>query len=72
MGHPLCSKNLRKILTIMARFGNLSTNGTLIRVEEGPKVLASPPTDYIDQVFFSFVLAVYTLGGYDWRDSGDF
>ena len=56
----------------MARFGNLSTNGTLIRVEEGPKVLASPPTDYIDQVFFSFVLAVYTLGGYDWRDSGDF
>ena len=48
------------------------TDGTLIRAEEGPKVLASPPTVYMAQVFFSFAMAVYTLNGYNWRHRSDF
>ena len=50
----------------------LSTDGTLIRAEEGPKVLASPPRAYMAQAFFSLAMAVYTLGGYNWRHRGDF
>ena len=50
----------------------LSTDGTLIRAEEGPKVLASPPTAYIAQANLSFALAECTLGGYNWRHRGDF
>ena len=30
----------------------ITTDGTLIRAEEGPKVLASPPTAYIVQANF--------------------
>ena len=48
------------------------TDGTLIRAEEGPKVLASPPTAHMAQAFFSLAMAVYTLGGYDWRHRGVF
>ena len=40
-----------------------TTDGTLIRAEEGPKVLASP-TAYIAQVLFSLAVVAYTLGGY--------
>ena len=48
------------------------TDGTLIRAEEGPKVLASPPRAYMAQTFFSLAMAVYTLGGHNWRHRGDF
>ena len=48
------------------------TDGTLIRAEEGPKVLASPPTAYMAQTFFSLAMAVYSLGGHNWRHRGDF
>ena len=48
------------------------TDGTLIRAEEGPKVLASPPTAYMAQANFSVAVADYTLGGYNWRHRGDF
>ena len=50
----------------------MRTDGTLIRAEEGPKVLASPPRAYMAQAFFSLDMAVYTLGGYNWRHRGDF
>ena len=50
----------------------LSTDGTLIRAEEGPKVLASPPTAYMAQAFFSLAMAIHTLGGHNWRHRGDF
>ena len=50
----------------------LSTDGTLIRAEEGPKVLASPPTAYMAQVIYFVAMADYTLGGYNWRHRGDF
>ena len=39
------------------------TDGTLIRAEEGPKVLASPPTAQMAQAFLSLAVAIYTLGG---------
>ena len=42
------------------------TDGTLIRAEEGPKVLASPLTPYMAQAFFillwRFTLQVDTIG----------
>ena len=49
-----------------------TTDGTLIRAQEGPKVLASPPRAYMAQAFFSLAMAVYTLDGYNWRHRGDF
>ena len=49
-----------------------STVGTLIRVEEGPKVLASPPRAKMAQTNFLFTVADYTLDGYKWRHRGDF
>ena len=48
------------------------TDGTLIRAEEGPKVLASPPTAYMAQAIYLVAMADYTLGGYNWRHRGDF
>ena len=48
------------------------TDGTLIRAEEGPNVLASPPTAQMSQAFLSLAVAIYTLGGYNWRHRGDF
>ena len=48
------------------------TDGTLIRAEEGPKVLASPPTAQMAQAFLSLAVAISTLGGYNWRHRGDF
>ena len=48
------------------------TDGTLIRAEEGPIVLASPPTAGMAQTNFSFAVAEYTLGEYNWRHRGDF
>ena len=50
----------------------LSTDGTLIRAEAGPKVLASPPTAQMAQAFLSLTVAIYTLGEYNWRHRGDF
>ena len=50
----------------------LTTDGTLIRSEEGPKGLAAPPTAHMAQVIFSLPVAVDTLGGYNWRHRGDF
>ena len=41
----------------------LITDRTLIRAEEGPKVLAPPPTAYMAQANFSRVVAEYTLNG---------
>ena len=38
------------------------TDGTLIRAEEGPKVLASPPTAYMAQAIYLVAIADYTLG----------
>ena len=51
---------------------HLFTAGTLIRAEEGPKVLASPPTAYVAQANFSLAVAEYILGGYKWRHRGNF
>ena len=64
------STKLRPKVQLQGR--KLITDGTLIRAEEGPKVLASPPRAYMAQGFFSFAIAVYTLGGYNWRHRGDF
>ena len=50
----------------------MTTDGTLIRAEEGPKVLASPPTAYIAQAMFLVAVADYTMGGYNLRHCGDF
>ena len=50
----------------------LTTDGTLIRAEEGPKVLHAPPTAHMVQSISSLVTAVDTLGGYNWRHRGDF
>ena len=50
----------------------VSTDGTQIRSEEGPKVLAAPPTAYMVQTIFLLAVAVNTLGGYNWRHHGDF
>ena len=50
----------------------LRADGTLIRAEEGPKVLASPPTAYIAQANSSLAVVEYTLGGYNWRHRSDF
>ena len=49
-----------------------TTVGTLIRAEEGPKVLAAPPTAYMAQAIFSLPVAIDTLGGYNWRHRGVF
>ena len=49
-----------------------NTDGTQIRSEEGPKVLAAPPTAYMAQAIFSLPVAVDTLGGYNWRHRGVF
>ena len=49
-----------------------TTDGTLIRAEEGPNVLASPPTAQMAQAFLSLAVAIYTLGEYNWRHRGDF
>ena len=43
----------------------LITDRTLIRAEEGPKVLAPPPTAYMAQANFSLAVAEYTFGGYN-------
>ena len=48
------------------------TDGTLIRAEEGPKVLASPPTAFMAQAIYLVAVADYTLGEYNWRHCGDF
>ena len=48
------------------------TDRTLIRAEEGSKVLASPPTAYVAQANFSLAVAEYILGGYKWRHRGNF
>ena len=50
----------------------VTTDWTLIRAEEGPKVLTSPPTAHMAQAFFTLAMAVYTLNGYDWRHHGVF
>ena len=49
-----------------------NTDGTLIRAEEGPKVLHAPPTAHIVQSIPILAVAVDTLGEYIWRHSGDF
>ena len=54
------------------RYGQFFTDGTLLRAEEGPKVLASPPTAQMAQAFLSLAVAIYTLGEYNWRHRGDF
>ena len=64
------STKLRPKVQLQGR--KLITDGTLIRAEEGPKVLASPPRAYMAQAFFSLAMAVYTLGGYNWRHHGNF
>ena len=64
------STKLRPKVQLLGR--KLITDGTLIRAEEGPKVLASPPTAYMVQANFQFAVAEYTLGGYNWRHRGDF
>ena len=53
-------------------FEKAITDRTLIRAEEGPKVLASPPTAYMAQAIYLVAMADYTLGGYNWRHRGDF
>ena len=45
-----------------------TTDRTLIRAEEGPKVLAPPPTAYMAQANFSLAAA---LGGYNRRHCGN-
>ena len=42
---------------------SLNTDGALIRVEEGPKVLHAPPTAHMVQSIFTLAVAVDTLGG---------
>ena len=42
----------------------LITDGPKIRDEEGPKVLAPPPTAYTSEPIFSLGVAVDTLGEY--------
>ena len=49
-----------------------TTDGTLIRAEEGPKVLASPPTAYMAQANFALAVAEFTLGQDNWRHRGNF
>ena len=43
-----------------------------IRNEEGPKVLAPPPTAHMAQPIFSLGVAVGTLDKFEWRLHGDF
>ena len=64
------STKLRPKVQLQGRI--LITDGTLIRAEEGPKVLASPPTAQMTQAFLSLAPALYTLGEYNWRHHGDF
>ena len=64
------STKLRPKVQLQGR--KLITDGTLIRAEEGPKVLASPPTAYMAQAIYLVAMADYTLGGYNWRHHGDF
>ena len=51
---------------------HLSTDGSLIRAGEGPKVLAPPLIVYMAQANFSLAVADYTLSGYNWRQYGNF
>ena len=48
------------------------TDGTLIRAEEGPKVLHAPLTAHMVQSIPTLAVAVDTLGEYKWRHRGDF
>ena len=48
------------------------TDGTLIRAEEGPKVLHAPPTAHMVPSISTLAVAVNTIGGYNWRHCGDF
>ena len=50
----------------------MCTDGTLIRAEEGPKVLHAPPTAHMVQSIPTLAVAVDTLGEYKWRHHGDF
>ena len=38
----------------------------------GTQLLHAPPTAHMIQSIFLFAVAVYTLGGYNWRHRGDF
>ena len=49
-----------------------TTDGTLIRAEEGPKVLHAPPTAHMVQSIPTLAVAVDALGEYKWRHHGDF
>ena len=49
-----------------------TTDRTLIRAEEGPKVLHAPPTAHMVQSIPTLAVAVDTLGEYKWRHRGDF
>ena len=49
-----------------------TTDRTLIRAEEGPKVLHAPPTAHMVQSIPTLAVAVDTLGEYKWRHHGDF
>ena len=53
-------------------FDSMITDGTLIRAEEGPKVLHAPPTAHMVQSIPTLAVAVDTLGEYKWRHRGDF
>ena len=66
------NKGLNSRATYTANRENLHTDRTLIGAEEGPKVLAPPPTAHMAQAFLSLAVAIYTLGGYNWRHRGDF
>ena len=43
----------------------MSTDGTLIRAEEEPKVLASPPTAFMAEANISLAVAEYTSDEYN-------
>ena len=49
-----------------------TTDRTLVRAEEGPKVLHAPLTAHMVQSIFTLEVAVDNIGGYNWRHHGDF